>query len=145
MALSQTAYSRGAHVVHAADNERSMPPWEDRLSSQFGLQVSVPESAPALEPEAPQALASPTPHLRGTAAELRSRMGTAVPVARRPHLRGTAARGRTAEIYDSSTPRSPKSTSAPERALNKTWPTDYRARQQEPPAAHEFPRGLVYH
>ena len=88
MALSQTAYARSAHAVHASD-DRSMPPWEDRRSTQFGLSVATPESTQAPEPKA--SLPASAPSLRGTANGLRARNAASV-IARRPNLRGAIAK-----------------------------------------------------
>ena len=80
-------------MVHASDGDRSMLPWHDPRNSQHGLNVGTPGAALAAEQAAPQE--APTHMLRGTAAELRRRMGTdtqADPVYRRPNLRGALAK-----------------------------------------------------
>ena len=91
MALAQTAYARSAHAVHASD--RSMPPWEDRRNSQFGLSMTPTGATPVAESKASLPVSAPS--LRGTASELRTRNALNM-AARRPNLRGAIARAATA-------------------------------------------------
>ena len=86
MAMSHVGYARAAHATHEADDDRSVLTWHDKRNSQYGLQT--PDVASSHEQ-------SQTPMLRGTAAELRRRMGTdaqEAPVFRRPNLRGAIGR-----------------------------------------------------
>ena len=93
--LNQTAYARGAHIVHSQDDRKEVSPFEDRSDQNFGV---APSNAHVSQTDS-RVVRSPQPMLRGTPAELRHRRGTdqqtpsAWPAPPRSlHLRGSLAR-----------------------------------------------------